>query len=357
MRPTVISSDSLREKAYHSTADGFQQSHPLCSRFANHRRPDHCFSQYRRNFIIFLEKMQHQFDSVRCFDYNKKKWWVIVLIISEEYVKKLLPRRCVTAHKGNFGKILLLCGSVGFTGAAAMAANAAVRCGAGLVYIGVPDAVYPIVATKLDEPMVFPLPSDGGTLSSSAMNWILEKLPQMDAVLVGPGLGKTQGVFECIHAVLQESNIPVVLDADGINVLSNHINILRERTCPVILTPHPGEFKRLGGDLSVGREQAAITLAREFHCVCLLKGHHTVITDGETVFTNPTGNPGMATGGSGDVLAGMITALLGQGLSPIEAAAAGAWLHGAAGDICAEEIGQYGMLPTDIIRTLPRLLP
>lgn len=277
--------------------------------------------------------------------------------ISEQFVRSLLPVRRADSHKGDYGRILLLCGSVGYTGAAAMAASAAVRCGAGLVFVGVPDAVYPIVASKLVEPMVFPLPSTDGKLSSEAARTILQRLPQMDAVLIGPGLGQSRGVRECVEAVLYESHVPVVLDADGINVLSGHIDVLRESTCPVIITPHAGEFARLGGDLSLGREAAAMALAEKLRCICLLKGHNTVITDGRELRLNPTGNPGMATGGSGDVLSGILTSLLGQGLTPFDAASAAAWLHGAAGDICAAEIGQYGMLPTDMICVLPRLLP
>lgn len=279
------------------------------------------------------------------------------MFITEEFVRSLLPERKVDSHKGNYGKILLLCGSVGYTGAAALAAKAAARSGAGLVFVGVPEAVYPIVAAKLDEPMVFPLPSEEGKLSSKAARAILEKLPGMDTVLVGPGLGQSQGVCECVMAVLQESHVPVILDADGINVISRHIDVLRESACPVIVTPHQGEFVRLGGDLSPGREEAAMALAKNLRCICVLKGHHTVVTDGDQCRINPTGNPGMATGGSGDVLAGILTALVGQGLSPLDAASAAVWLHGAAGDFCAGEIGQYGMLPTDMLRVLPRLLP
>ena len=278
-------------------------------------------------------------------------------MLTEEYVKNLLPQRKPEAHKGDFGRVLLLCGSVGYTGAACMAARAAVRCGAGLVYVGVPETVYPIVAGKLDEPMVFPLPAEYGKLSSGAAKWISEMLPKMDAVLVGPGMGQSEGVDECVMLVLQEAKCPVVLDADGINTISRHIDVLRESACPVVVTPHPGEFRRLGGDLSMGREEAAKALAKDLNCICLLKGHDSVITDGETVHVNPTGNPGMATGGSGDVLAGMLTALAGQGLPLLEAASAAAWLHGKAGDLCAAELGQYGMLPTDMIEVLPRLLP
>jgi NAD(P)H-hydrate epimerase len=146
----------------------------------------------------------------------------------------------------------------------------------------------------------------------------------------------------------------MVLDADGINLLCGHKDILRGRTGVTILTPHAGEFSRLGycGE----RIQSAISAAKELGCILLLKGHETVITDGEKVFINPTGNPGMATGGSGDVLAGIITALVGQGISPLEATAAAVWLHGKAGDLCAEEMGQYAMLPTDMLGALPRLM-
>jgi NAD(P)H-hydrate epimerase len=148
----------------------------------------------------------------------------------------------------------------------------------------------------------------------------------------------------------------VVVDADGINLLAAHKDILRGRTSPTILTPHAGEFARICGDLSGDRQSSAEAAARELGCVMVLKGHKTCITDGDHTYINPTGNPGMAVGGSGDVLAGIITALLGQGIDPMEAAACGAWLHGKAGDVCAEAMGQYGMLPTDILEVLPRLL-
>ena len=158
-----------------------------------------------------------------------------------------------------------------------------------------------------------------------------------------------------VKAILEAAKCPVVLDADGINVMAAHKDILRGRTNPTVLTPHAGEFARLGGK-SEDRVAAAEEMARDLGCIILLKGHHTVITDGASTYINPTGNPGMAVGGSGDVLAGIITALLGQGIEPLKAAACGAWLHGAAGDICADEIGQYGMLPTDMLNVLPRLL-
>ncbi len=275
--------------------------------------------------------------------------------LNHEQVLNILPDRAITAHKGDFGKILLLCGSRGYTGAAYLAAMGALRSGAGLVFLGVPESIYAIEAVKLNEAIVFPLPDEGGKLSAEAIPEILERLPKLDAILVGPGLGQSDGVYEAAKAILECAECPVVLDADGINVMAAHKDILRGRTAPTILTPHAGEFARLGGQTG-DRQTAAEEMARDLGCIVLLKGHNTVITDGTETYINPTGNPGMAVGGSGDVLSGIIVSLLGQGIAPLEAAACGAWLHGAAGDLCAKDIGQYGMLPSDMVNVLPRLL-
>lgn len=275
--------------------------------------------------------------------------------LNHEAVLSILPDRAVDAHKGDFGKILLLCGSKGYTGAAYLAAQACLRSGAGLVFLGVPESIYQIEAVKLNEAIVFSLPDEDGKLSAAAIPEILERLPKMDAVLIGPGLGQSEGVVQVVKKVLECAACPVVLDADGINVMVAHKDILRERTNATILTPHAGEFARLGGDAGQ-RIAAAEAMAKDLGCILLLKGHGTVITDGTNTYINPTGNPGMAVGGSGDVLAGIIAALLGQGIEPLQAAACGAWIHGAAGDICAAKIGQYGMLPTDMVNVLPRLL-
>lgn len=276
--------------------------------------------------------------------------------LNHELVLSLLPDRNPWGHKGNFGKLLLLCGSRGYTGAAFFAAMGALRSGAGLVFLGVPESIYGIEAVKLNEPVIFPLPDAGGRLSADAVPEILTRLPQMDAVLVGPGLGQSEGTLAVVRAVLEKAECPVVVDADGINVLSAHRDLLRGRKLPTILTPHDGEFARLGGVIGEDRMAAAAALAEKLGCTVLLKGHETCVTDGTDGYINPTGNPGMAVGGSGDVLAGVITALLGAGLPPLEAAACGAWLHGAAGDWCAAELGQYGMLPTDMLSALPRLM-
>lgn len=280
------------------------------------------------------------------------------VVTSEELVDRLLPRRDRNAHKGDFGRVLIAAGSVGYTGAPVLAANAALRSGAGLIFVGVPEAVYPIVAQKLDEPMVFPLACDGeGRLNTRAVPELVKRLEGCDACLLGPGLGRSPAILDVAAAVLTHAKCPVVLDADGINCLEGHIDVLGQAACPVLLTPHDGEFRRLGGDPAPEkRYESARALARTWGVTVLLKGHRTLIVSPEKLYLNPTGNPGMATGGSGDVLAGILLALLGQGLAPAEAAAAAAWLHGAVGDYCAEAWGEYGMTPSDMIANLPLFL-
>lgn len=279
-----------------------------------------------------------------------------ILELDHSGVLDILPDRDPWGHKGSFGRILLLCGSLGYTGAAYLAAMGALRSGAGLTFLGVPESIYEIEAVKLNEPVVFPLPDRGGMLSEDALPEILERLKRMDAVLIGPGLGISDATKAVVKAVLESAACPVVVDADGITLLAAHKDILRGRKHPTILTPHDGEFLRLGGAIGEDRMASAARFAEEWNCILLLKGHRTCITDGTAHYRNCTGNPGMAVGGSGDVLSGIIVSLLGQGLDPLEATACGAWLHGAAGDLCAKELGQYGMLPTDMLHVLPRLL-
>ena len=276
--------------------------------------------------------------------------------LTHEDVLRILPDRNPWAHKGDFGKILLLCGSRGYTGAAYLAAMGALRSGAGLVYLGVPESIYAIEAVKLNEAIVFSLPERDGKLSVEALDEILERLPKMDAVLIGCGLGQSEDVQFIVKEVLKKADCPVVLDADGINAISQHMDVVRGRKHPTILTPHDGEFRRFAGDIGSDRLTSAMDAASGNNCIVLLKGHETIITDGFNHYGNTTGNPGMAVGGSGDLLAGMITALLGQGIAPLEAAACAAFLHGAAGDLCAEQLGQYARMPSDMVNVLPRLL-
>jgi len=270
--------------------------------------------------------------------------------LKEQTVKKWLPERKRHSHKGDYGKILILGGAVGYTGAPALAAKAAARSGAGLIFVGVPRGIYPIVASKLDEPMVFPLPDEDGRLSEDAIAEILQRLLSCDACLIGCGLGKSEGTYRVVKAVLENARCPVVLDADGINVMQGHIDVLRKAR-NLIVTPHDGEFARLC-ELTENRLRSVKELRKLTGATVLLKGYRTLICGKEGCFINHCGNPGMARGGSGDALAGIIVSLLGQGLSATKAAALGAYLHGQAGDICARMYSEQTMLPSDMIDAL-----
>lgn len=271
---------------------------------------------------------------------------------------ELLPRRNPLGHKGDFGRVLIVGGSVGFTGAPVLAALGALRSGAGLVSLLTPAPVYPIVAGKCLEAMAAPLDTGpDGALGEESVRTALAALAGKDVCLLGPGLGRSPGAERLVLEILDRAECPVVLDADGLNAVSAHIDKLDvRRGRSTVLTPHDGEFARLGGDLSGGdRLGAARDFAKARGCVLVLKGHGTVtaLPDGRA-FVNTTGNCGMAKGGSGDVLGGMIASLIGQGLDPGRAAAAAVWLHGRAGDLAAEEKGEHGMLPSDLVEKLPR---
>lgn len=267
-----------------------------------------------------------------------------------------LPRRRPDTHKGDYGRDYIIAGSIGYTGAPVMAAEAALRMGAGLVYLGVPDSIYSIAAIKCTEVMPMPLPCDeDGLVSWSAREPVSEMLEKADVCLVGPGLGRSYQLDYLIAHIIQKSAISVVLDADGINAIAGNIDILKQSSLPVVLTPHLGEFARLGGDLSSGRIQAASDFAQNNSCILVLKGHRTItaLPDGR-VFINTTGGPAMAKGGSGDVLAGMTAALIGQGIPAERACITAVYLHGLAGDICAGELGEYSVTATDIIGAIPK---
>ena len=267
-----------------------------------------------------------------------------------------LPRRPRTAHKGDFGKLFLLCGSVGFTGAPVFAARSAVRSGAGLVFLAVPEDIYPMVAVKCDEAMPFPIPDDYDALLARAKG--------CDAAILGPGLGADPAARELARKLLQDLPCPVVLDADGINALAGHIDILDSRSAPTLLTPHDGEFQRLTGCALPleDRLAAARDFAAAHRCGLILKGHATVTAapDGRA-WVNVTGNPGMAKGGSGDVLSGIAAGLWGQkhlrsGDSDLGSLAAQAVaIHAACGDLCARESGEYAMTPGDMVCALPKV--
>ncbi len=274
-----------------------------------------------------------------------------------DYMHSYLPKRPADGHKGDFGKIFVLAGSEGYTGAPVLAARGALRMGAGLVFLGVPREIYSIVAVKCDEAMPLPLPE--------RYEEILEKARGCDVALIGPGLGRRPKTEKLVRALLEDLDIPVVLDADGINALCGHIDILDKRSSPTVLTPHTGEFARLTGCPLPVRDRlaAARAFAKEHHCTLVLKGRGTVTAEWSgKCWVCGTGNPGMAKGGSGDVLSGMIAALWGQKhlqgphSSFSELAAWAVWFHGKAGDKCAKKLGEYAMLPSDLVETIPEVL-
>ena len=257
-----------------------------------------------------------------------------------------LPRRSADTHKGDYGRLFILAGSRGYTGAAALCARAAVRGGVGLVTLAVPEDIYPIVAVKCDEAMVWPMPEDDEA--------VLEKARGCDAALIGPGLGQGERAERLVPALLRTLSCPVILDADGLNIISRHIDVLDGRPAETVLTPHEGEFARLTGCPLPVRDRAGMArwFAQAHHCTLVLKGHRTVTAfpDGLCA-VNSTGNPGLAKGGSGDVLAGLMAALAAQGID--NAAPAAVWLHGRAGDLAAAYKGEYGMIPSDVVEQIP----
>lgn len=272
----------------------------------------------------------------------------------------LPPVREPESNKGTYGKLLLICGSVGMGGAALMATQAALRCGAGLVKLATVEqnlfAAYP----HFPEAVTIPLKAgEDGTISQTQIPRLLEEVKQASAVVLGCGLGQSPALEELLHQVLETCTVPLLIDADGINLLSKHIEWLSECCGPVILTPHPGEMARLCGktiaQIQQNREQTALDFGKQHSLVLVLKGHNTLVYDpAGWLWENTTGNPGMARGGSGDVLAGIIGSLLAQpGFTPGQAAGFGVYLHGLAGDLAAANKSQYAMLPTDLIETLP----
>lgn len=271
-----------------------------------------------------------------------------------------LPARAREAHKGDFGRVLVLAGSRGMIGAAALAGNSALRAGAGLVTIGAPQSVYPILAAQVTCCTTRPFEETReGTFSSRCCEEILSLAEGFDVVALGPGLGSNVSTTRLVHRLVAETPKPMVVDADGLNALAEEMNLLKAASHARILTPHPGEMARLlglksGASVQKNREGLAVRLAARYGAVVVLKGHRTVVTDGERVAVNATGNPGMASGGTGDVLTGVIAALLAQGLGPFEAAQLGAHVHGLAADLAAGKVGEVSLLATDILASLPR---
>lgn len=277
--------------------------------------------------------------------------------IDQRFVDQIIPQRDPASNKNDFGRIVCACGSAGYTGAAYFAAQGAVRMGSGVVTLAVPEKAWPVLAVKLNEPVVRPMPCDAaGLLSRAALPPLLSLAARADALLIGCGLGRSDEVTEIVTALIEQAACQIILDADGINALAAHKDVLQRAARPVVLTPHAGEFARLSGVKNASPEFLA-QFAQENRCVLLYKGHRTLIAapDG-ALYRNHSGNPGMAKGGCGDVLAGMLTALCGQGIPAVQAACAAAWLHGRAGDLAANTLSEYGMTPSDMLGLLPRVL-
>lgn len=281
-------------------------------------------------------------------------------LLNDESIRPLLNRRDRQAHKGQFGHCLLIAGSTGKTGAAALSANSAVRSGSGLVTLAVAESLHTILETKTTEVMTTPLPdSNSGFVTSSAFPVIEKMLEGKDALAIGPGLGRRPGTTALVQKIVETVPLPLVIDADGLNALAEDITILRrKRSADLILTPHPGEMARLLGasipDVEAIRISVAQEFARNFGVYLVLKGARTIIASPfGTAAINSSGNPGMATGGMGDVLTGIIVSLLGQHYSAWDACCLGVFIHGYAGDLVAAEKGEIGICATDVQEMLP----
>ena len=282
----------------------------------------------------------------------------------EDTTSSPLPRlasRRADSHKGDYGRVLILGGSRGMAGAPALAGRAALRSGAGLVTLAIPAAIQHTVAGL--EPSYMTLgcgSSQDDILTLSAKDMLAQTIDQMTVLAIGPGLGTHSDTVELVHALYSTVTKPLVVDADGLNALATKAALLDQAQAPRILTPHPGEFSRLAGescatDIPSRAEQAAQICRRDTtgQTILVLKGHQTIVTDGRQFSVNDTGNPGMATGGTGDCLTGIITGLVAQGLAPWDAARLGVHIHGLAGDLAADALGQVSMTASDLIDFLP----
>lgn len=283
-------------------------------------------------------------------------------LITKEDINKFIPSRSPYAHKGNFGKVLMIAGSTGLTGAAALTSYAALRTGAGLVTLGVPASLNNIMECKLTEVMTLPLADNGnGCISAKCIDHLDKILENYNVLAVGPGIGCNPDTIEVISWIVENSPIPVIIDADGINSLCRNIDVINRAKTPVILTPHLGEMSRLTGleveSIIKDKTRVLKDYSGQWACTVVLKDWRTLIgtRDGQ-IFINTTGNAGMATAGSGDVLTGMIASFTAQGLADVPAAIAGVYIHGLSGDISAVEKGQMGMIAGDILENIPYAL-
>ena len=278
--------------------------------------------------------------------------------MAREHIRKI-PARREDSHKGDYGRVFVVAGSPGLTGAAFLCCEGALRSGSGLVTNGIPESLNPVMEIKLTECMTLPLTeTQNQTLGLAAHKEILDFAKKCDVVALGPGLGRGSETKPLVKRLVREIEPPVVLDADGIVALEGDIDVLKDRKGRLVLTPHPGEMASLIGkeaaEVQSMREDIAKSVAEVTGAVVCLKGHRTVVADPEgEVYVNETGNSGMATGGMGDILTGMIASFMGQGIDDYGAAVIAVYLHGTAGDIAADKKGPFNMIATDVLEYLP----
>ncbi len=282
-------------------------------------------------------------------------------VITSEMVRYKLPRRPEDSHKGTFGKLFCICGSRAMPGAAWFAINAAIKCGVGLVKACVVPSVYDNLSRRISEP-TFCVVREGedGFMSKDSLNIILKEMKECSCMLVGSGLGYTEDTKYLIEEIIKNSKIPIIIDGDGINAIANNISIIKENKCELIFTPHPKEMSRLIKgkieDINSNRIYFAKEFSQKYGVCVVLKGKNTVICDKQgNIYMNTTGNAGMAKGGSGDVLSGIISSFVAQKLSAVDAAICGVFLHGLVGDKCREKFSATSMTPTDMINELPSI--
>lgn len=297
---------------------------------------------------------------MKMFNFSKNAS-IAAAVNYERVIDRLNEMRDEDCNKGTFGTLTCVCGSYGMAGAAMLCGSAAVTAGAGLVKMVLPDVIYPIAAANLWENVFVPLPAtESGTLRREDIEKITQEANAGSAVVVGCGMRVNDDTVKITDALIKNCERPLILDADALNGLSSHTEFLKDRTAPTVLTPHPGEMARLCrctvAEIQQNRQKIAEEKARDLGCVIVLKGVDTIITDGEDTFINPTGNGCLAKGGSGDVLAGIIGALICQGTAPLEASAAGAYLHGFAADECIDDFGTPCVTGRDVINAIKYIM-
>lgn len=278
------------------------------------------------------------------------------------YFSKVLPIRKKESHKGIYGRVGIMAGSTGMTGACTLSSKAALRSGSGLVYSIVPESLSTILSIKLTEVILKPLSDKGkGYFIYDSINEVKDKLENLDVIAIGPGIGKNKDTIKVVEEILKTSENPIVLDADGLNCIAADPSILLKRKGPTVITPHPGELSRLlkvsTKEIQENRIKYSRKISKDYNIVTVLKGANTIVTNKEDdIYINNTGNPGMATAGSGDVLTGIIASFIGQGIEVVDAAKLGVYLHGMAGDLAKGEYGEYGLIAEDILECIPKAL-